>query len=56
MLFAVPMGVLAAVYTSEFLSHKVRRVVKPGVEIMASLPSVVLGFVAAMIVAPFVRE
>lgn len=56
MLFAVPMGVLAAVYTSEFLSHKVRRVVKPGVEIMASLPSVVLGFVAAIIVAPFVRE
>lgn len=56
MLFAVPIGVLAAVYTSEFLGHKVRRVVKPGVEIMASLPSVVLGFVAAIIVAPFVRE
>ncbi len=56
MLFAVPMGVLAAVYTSEFLGHKVRRVVKPGVEIMASLPSVVLGFIAAIIVAPFVRE
>ena len=56
MLFAVPMGVLAAIYTSEFLSHRVRRVVKPGVEIMASLPSVVLGFVAAIIVAPFVRD
>ncbi len=56
MLFAVPIGVLAAVYTSEFLGHRVRRVVKPGVEIMASLPSVVLGFVAAIIVAPFVRE
>lgn len=55
MLFAAPMGVLAAVYTSEFLSARVRRVVKPGVEIMASLPSVVLGFVAAMVVAPFVR-
>ncbi|MFI4916649.1 MAG: ABC transporter permease subunit [Phycisphaerales bacterium JB060] len=56
MLFAVPMGVLAAVYTSEFLSPTVRKVVKPGVEMMASLPSVVLGFVAAIIVAPFVRE
>lgn len=55
MLFAVPMGVGAAVYTSEFLSHRVRRVVKPGVEMMASLPSVVLGFVAAIVVAPFVR-
>ncbi len=56
MLFAVPMGVLAAVYTSEFLSNRVRRVVKPGVEMMASLPSVVLGFVAAMVVAPFARQ
>jgi phosphate transport system permease protein len=55
MFFAVPMGVLSAIYTSEFLSHRVRRVVKPGVEIMASLPSVVLGFVAAIVVAPFVR-
>ncbi|UYV11798.1 MAG: ABC transporter permease subunit [Phycisphaera sp.] len=56
MLFAVPMGVLAAVYTSEFLSPNVRKVVKPGVEMMASLPSVVLGFVAAIVVAPYVRE
>jgi len=56
MLFAVPVGVLAAIYTSEFLSHRVRRVVKPGVEMMASLPSVVLGFIAAMVVAPYVRD
>lgn len=56
MLFAVPMGVLAAVYTSEFLSPNVRKVVKPGVEMMASLPSVVLGFIAAIVVAPYVRD
>ncbi|MEM9372954.1 MAG: ABC transporter permease subunit [Planctomycetota bacterium] len=56
MIFAVPIGVLAAVYTSEFLSHGVRRAVKPGVEMMASLPSVVLGFIAAMVVAPYVRD
>ncbi len=56
MLFAVPVGVLAAIYTSEFLSHGVRRAVKPGVEMMASLPSVVLGFIAAMVVAPYVRD
>lgn len=56
MLFAVPVGVLAAVYTSEFLGPGVRKMVKPGVEMMASLPSVVLGFVAAIIVAPFVAE
>jgi phosphate transport system permease protein len=56
MLFAVPLGVLAAIYSSEFLDHGLRRVVKPTIELMASLPSVVLGFMAAMVVAPFVRD
>ncbi len=54
MLFAAPIAVLAAIYTSEFLSKRVRRVIKPLIETMASLPSVVLGFVAAMVIAPFV--
>ena len=56
MLFAIPVGVLAALYSSEFLSKRVRKVIKPSVELMASLPSVVLGFVAAMVVAPFVAD
>lgn len=56
MLFAVPLGVLAAVYTSEFMDKGVRRIVKPAIEMMASLPSVVLGFVAAIIIAPYVRD
>jgi phosphate transport system permease protein len=51
-LLAIPLAVLAAVYTSEFLSPRTRRVVKPVIELMASLPSVVLGFVAAMVLAP----
>lgn len=54
MLFAIPIGVLAAIYSSEFVSKRVRRKVKPVVELMASLPSVVLGFIAAMVVAPFI--
>jgi phosphate transport system permease protein len=54
MLFAIPVAVFAALYSSEFLSKRVRKVVKPTVELMASLPSVVLGFVAAMVVAPYV--
>ena len=54
MLFAIPVAVFAAMYSSEFLSGRVRKVVKPSVELMASLPSVVLGFVAAMVVAPYV--
>lgn len=56
MLFAIPVAVLAAMYSSEFLSKRVRRFVKPTVELMASLPSVVLGFIAAIVVAPYVRD
>ena len=56
LLFAVPVALLAAIYTSEFLHHRVRAVVKPAMEMMASLPSVVLGFVAALILAPLVEN
>lgn len=52
MLFAVPIALLAAVYVSQFAHNDVRRVVKPTMEIMASLPSVVLGFLAALWLAP----
>lgn len=55
LLFAVPIALLAAVYTSEFLPGKVSGKVKPVMEIMASLPSVVLGFVAALVLAPVVE-
>lgn len=56
MLLSAPIAVLAALYTSEFLHPGVRRVVKPAIELMASLPSVVLGFVAAALVAPWLRD
>ncbi|MBM3488148.1 MAG: ABC transporter permease subunit [Alphaproteobacteria bacterium] len=55
LLFAVPIALLGAIYTSEFLHHRVRAVIKPVMEMMASLPSVVLGFIAALILAPFVE-
>lgn len=55
MLFAVPVALLAAVYTSQFMRPEVRRVVKPAIELMASLPSVVLGFLAALWLAPKVE-
>lgn len=56
MLFATPIAVLGAIYTSEFLRPRVKNIVKPTIEMMASLPSVVLGFIAAMVVAPFVHD
>lgn len=56
MLFAVPIALLAAVFTSEFLSARLRVAVKSVIEMMASLPSVVLGFLAAIVIAPFVQD
>ncbi len=55
LLFAIPIALGAAIYTSEFVHHRVRAVVKPTMELMASLPSVVLGFIAALILAPIIE-
>jgi len=56
LLFAVPIALLGAVYTSEFLHPRFKSIVKPTVEIMASLPSVVLGFIAALWLAPLIER
>lgn len=56
MLFGLPIAILAAVYTSEFLHPRVKAWVKPTIELMASLPSVVLGFLAALVFAPFFEK
>lgn len=56
MLFGVPLALLAAIYTSEFLHPRMRSIVKPGVEMMASLPSVVLGFLAGLVIAPYIED
>ena len=55
MIFAVPLALLAAMYTSQFLHPDLRTVVKPTMEIMASLPSVILGFLAALWLAPILE-
>ncbi|WP_420849359.1 ABC transporter permease subunit [Pseudidiomarina homiensis] len=55
MLFAVPIGLAAAVYTAYFMSPSVRKVVKPTVEIMEALPTVILGFLAGLWLAPLVE-
>jgi len=55
LLFAIPISLLAAIYTSQFLNYKTKRIVKPTMEIMASLPSVVLGFLAALWLAPILE-
>ncbi|MBN8710150.1 MAG: hypothetical protein BGO12_08040 [Verrucomicrobia bacterium 61-8] len=55
MIFAMPIAILAALYTSQFMEPNFRQVVKPTMEIMASLPSVVLGFLAAIYIAPLIE-
>jgi phosphate transport system permease protein len=56
LLFGVPLALLSAVYTSEFLDPRVKGLIKPTVELMASLPSVVLGFLAGLVFAQFVEN
>jgi phosphate transport system permease protein len=55
MVVAVPIGLLSAVYMSEYASRRVRAVAKPLLEILAGVPTVVYGFFAALIVAPAFR-
>ncbi len=55
MMVAVPVGLLAAIYMSEYAPRKLRAVVKPMLEILAGVPTVVYGFFAALTVAPLFR-
>ena len=56
MLVAAPIGLFAAIYMSEYASPRLRAVVKPLLEILAGIPTVVLGFFAALTVAPLIRQ
>lgn len=55
-LFAVPLGVMGAIYTAYFMTPKLRGIVKPTIEIMAALPTVILGFLAGLWLAPFMEN
>jgi phosphate transport system permease protein len=56
MLFALPLALMGAAYTAYFMSPALRRMVKPTIEIMAALPTVILGFLAGLWFAPFLEE
>ncbi|MFO0948415.1 MAG: ABC transporter permease [Planctomycetota bacterium] len=56
MLFGVPLAILGAIHTSEFLTMRAKMRIKPAIELMASLPSVVLGFLAAIVFAPIIEQ
>jgi phosphate transport system permease protein len=56
LLVAVPVGLLSAIYLSEYASKRMRSTIKPVLEMLAGIPTVVYGFFAALTVAPFIRD
>ena len=56
MLFATPLAIFAAIFTSEFAPPRLGRAVKPVVELLAGIPSVVLGFFALVVLATWVQD
>ncbi len=56
LLFSAPVALAAALYVNQFAPRRLREVVKPVIELMAAVPSVVVGFLAALFLAPLVRE
>jgi phosphate transport system permease protein len=56
MAVAAPIGLMSAIYLSEYANRRIRDMVKPLMEILAGIPTVVYGFFAALTVAPFFRD
>ncbi len=55
-LLAVPVGLMSAIYLSEYANPRLRGIAKPGIEVLAGIPTVVYGFFAALVVAPYLRD
>ncbi|MDR3361478.1 MAG: phosphate ABC transporter permease subunit PstC [Desulfovibrio sp.] len=55
-LIAIPLGVMTAIWLTEIAPSSVRRICKPFIELLAALPSVVVGFFAMVVMAPFLQE
>ncbi|MDR4495935.1 MAG: hypothetical protein R3B74_16275 [Nitrospirales bacterium] len=56
MILAIPLAVMGAIYTAMFMHPHLRSIIKPTIEIMAALPSVVLGFLAGLWFAPLLQD
>ncbi len=55
MIFAVPIAIFGAMFTAQFMAPRMRQTVKPAIEIMEALPTVILGFLAGLWLAPYVE-
>lgn len=56
LLFAIPVGTISAIYLSEFASHRVRESVKPILELLESVPTIVFGYFALLLVTPLLQK
>ncbi|HHO69895.1 MAG TPA: ABC transporter permease subunit, partial [Halothiobacillus sp.] len=56
MLLATPLAIMGAIYTAYFMSAPMRKIVKPSIELMEALPTVILGFLAGIWLAPFIES
>ncbi|MCF6266842.1 MAG: ABC transporter permease subunit [Desulfuromusa sp.] len=56
MLFALPLAIFGAIYTSQFARPKFKGIIKPAVEVMAAVPTVIIGFLAALWLAPLIER
>jgi len=56
MLFAIPLSIMGAIFTAHFMAPKMRQAVKPSIEIMEALPTVIIGFLAGLWLAPFLER
>ncbi|MGB5066387.1 MAG: phosphate ABC transporter permease family protein, partial [Albidovulum sp.] len=56
LIFAVPVGLMSAIYLSEYASNRLRAIVKPLLEILAGIPTIVYGLFALITVGPFLRD
>ena len=56
LIFAVPIGLFAAIYLSEYSSRRMRSIAKPAIEILAGIPTIVYGLFALVTVGPFLRD
>lgn len=56
MLVAMPLALMGAIYTAYFMSPPMRQIVKPAIELMGALPTVILGFLAGLWLAPFIEK
>ncbi|MFV0514719.1 MAG: phosphate ABC transporter permease subunit PstC [Jhaorihella sp.] len=56
LVFAVPVGLFAAIYMAEYAGRRLRAIVKPGIEVLAGIPTIVYGLFALMTVGPMLRD